>query len=123
MTVQAAIDRADELRPNTFNDDAKFLWLSELDGRIKIEIFDTHEGYEGIEMPSYNLGNRTENLFVPEPYSDMYIYWLFMKMDFMNGEFDRFNNDAMLYNTSWLAFANHINRTHSAKARTKISNA
>ena len=123
MTVQDAILRADELRPNTFSEDMKFLWLSELDGRVKTEILDTHEGFENVEMPSYNLGNRTESLFVTEPYSDMYIYWLFMKMDFMNGEFDRFNNDAMLYNTSWLAFANHGNRTHTTIPRAKIKNA
>ena len=123
MTVQAAILRANELRPNTFSDDVKYLWLSELDGRIKTDIFDTHTGYEGFENPSYNLGNRTSELFVPEPYSDVYIYWLFMKMDFMNGEFDRFNNDAMLYNTSWLAFANFVNRTHGAKTRVNIKNA
>ena len=122
MTVQEAMLRADELRPNTFSEDMKFLWLSELDGRIKTDIFDTHKGYEEIENPTYNLGNRTKALFVPEPYADIYSYWLFMKMDFMNGEFDRFNNDAMLYNTAWLAFANHVNRTREVKARAKIKN-
>ncbi len=123
MTVQAAILRADELRPNTFSQEAKYLWLSELDGRIKTDVFDTHAGYEDVEAPAYNLGNRTKELFVPEPYSDIYVYWLFMKMDFMNGDFDWFNNDAMLYNTAWLAFANYVNRTHEAKTRTKIKNA
>lgn len=120
MTVQAAIAHADALRPNAYEDDVKFMWLSELDGRIKTEIFDTHEGYDEYTVPSYNLGNRTNELFAPDPYSDMYLYWLFMKMDFMNGEFDRFNNDAMLHNTAWLAFSNHINRTHPPKKRVKI---
>ena len=123
MTVQAAILRADELRPNTFSDDIKYLWLSELDGRIKTDVFDTHAGYENVEAPDYNLGNRTKELLAPEPYSDIYVYWLFMKMDLMNGEFDLFNNDAMLYNTAWLAFANFVNRTHDVKTRAKIKNA
>lgn len=122
MTVKEAIDQADQLRPNVYEVDLKFLWLSELDGRIKTEIFDSHEGYEQIELPVYNVGNRTNSLFAPEPYSDMYVYWLFMKMDFLNGEFDRFNNDAMLYNTSWLAFSNFVNRTHQAKKRVRIEN-
>ena len=121
MTVQDAILRADELRPNTFSEDMKFLWLSELDGRVKTEILDTHEGFENVEMPSYNLGNRTESLFVTEPYSDMYIYWLFMKMDFMNGEIDRFNNDAMMHNTSWLAFSNYINRNFPPRKKAEIA--
>lgn len=123
MTVQTAINRADALRPNTFTEEMKFLWLSELDGRIKTDIFDSHARYELVEIPEYTPGNRDHELFVPEPFSEIYIYWLFMKMDFMNGEFDRFNNDAMLYNTAYLAFANHVNRTHEMKTRTKFKNA
>ena len=122
MTVQAAIAKANALRPNAYEDDLKFGWLSELDGRIKAEIFDSPEGFESFSVPSYNLGNRTDELFAPEPYTDIYIYWLFMKMDFLNGESDRFNNDAILYNTSWLAFANSVNRTHTPKKRAEIKN-
>ncbi len=122
MTVQKAIERVNALRPNAYDEEQKFAWLSELDGRIKTEIFDAHEDFEDVSVPVYILGNRTDELFVPEPYSDIYMYWLFMKMDFMNGEFDRFNNDAMMYNTAWLAFSNYINRTHTIKKRTKIEN-
>lgn len=120
MTVQEAVKAADELRPNTFSEQMKMTWLSELDGRIKTEIFDLHEGFEDREIPEYIPGNRTNELFAPEPYTDMYLYWLFMKMDFMNGEIDRFNNDALMHNTQWLAFANHINRTCAPVKNAKI---
>ena len=122
MTVQEAIERADALKPNAYTDDVKYAWLSELDGRIKEEIFDTRAGLEGTKTPQYSYENRTEHLLAPAPYSEMYVYWLFMKMDFMNGEFDRFNNDAMLYNTAYLAFSNHINRNHPPVKRTQMKN-
>lgn len=122
MTVQKAIGQADLLRPNTYDDEQKFLWLSELDSRIKTELFDTHEGYENVPFPEYAYANQTSELFAPEPYADMYVYWLFMKMDFMNGEFDRFNNDAIMHNTSWLAFSNYVNRTHAPKKHAKFEN-
>lgn len=121
MTVQVAIQKADELRPNTFAEEMKFMWLSELDGRIKTELFDAHEGFEDREIPTYIPGNRTNELFAPEPYTDMYLYWLFMKMDFMNGEIDRFNNDAMMHNTSWLAFSNYINRNFPPRKKAEIA--
>ncbi len=122
MTVQEAIARADAMKPNACPDDVKYAWLTELDGRIKTEILDTHVGFDETGMPDYSYANRMENLLAPEPYSDMYVYWLFMKIDFMNGEFDRFNNDAMLYNTSWLAFSNYMNRIHAPRKRAQIEN-
>lgn len=122
MTVQEAIERADTMKPNACPSDIKYAWLTELDGRIKTEILDTHAGFDDIGTPGYSYSNRMENLLAPEPYSDMYVYWLFMKIDFMNGEYDRFNNDAMLYNTSWLAFSNYMNRNHAPRKRAQIEN-
>jgi len=77
---------------------------------------------EDVSVPDDYFGNGADELLAPEPYSVMYIYWIFMKIDFANGEFDRFNNDAMLFNTAWLAFSNHVNRTHAPKKRAKIEN-
>lgn len=122
MTVQEAIERADTLKPNAYSDDVKYAWLSELDGRIKAEVLDKRMGFENLPVPDYGYESRTENLLAPAPYSEMYVYWLFMKMDFMNGEFDRFNNDAVLYNTAYLAFSNHINRNHAPAGRTQTKN-
>ncbi|MBR3928471.1 MAG: hypothetical protein IKJ65_05640 [Clostridia bacterium] len=122
MTVKEAIEQADSMRPNMCEDAQKCTWLTELDGRVIAEIFDAHEGFEGISRPAYVIGNRLEEMLAPDPYSVMYIYWIFMKIDFMNGEFDRFNNDAIMFNTAWLSFSNHINRTHAPKKRAKIEN-
>ncbi len=122
MTVQEAIERADTLKPNAYSDDVKYAWLSELDGRIKAEVLDKRMGFENLPVPDYGYESRTKNLLAPAPYSEMYVYWLFMKMDFMNGEFDRFNNDAVLYNTAYLAFSNHINRNHAPAGRTQTKN-
>lgn len=104
MNKLAMVMLADKLRPNTIESEIKLRWLEELDGRIYGEILSSHEGYENFEIP------KTE-LIAPAPYDEMYIYWLFMKMDYMNGETERFNNDALMHNTAWLNYANHINRT------------
>lgn len=112
MTVMDAIQTADALRPNMYDDQVKMEWLRELDGRIKAEILNSHEGFD--ENISLN-GAGDRELLVKEPYTEMYIYWLFMKIDYMNGETDRFNNDALMHNTAWLNYANYVNRTHMPK--------
>ncbi|MBQ3080032.1 MAG: hypothetical protein IJC48_08565 [Clostridia bacterium] len=116
MTAIEAIERADGLRPNAYNDDIKDEWLKELDGRIEREILCIREGFVK-EAESTGL-HRT--LFAEEPYSEMYVYYLMMKADFMNGETERFNNDAIMFNTAWLNYANHINRTRLVNTNTGI---
>jgi len=98
----------DEMRPNAVDQALKFRWLDELEGRIYNEILASHEGFESFS-PS------DSELTVPSPYDEMYIYWLFMKMDYINGETERFNNDALMHNTAWVNYANYINRTHAPK--------
>ena len=46
MTIQEAINKIDTLKPNSYSNADKIAWLSNLDGIIKEEIIDTHEGGE-----------------------------------------------------------------------------
>lgn len=123
MTLIQAITNADSLRPNAFGFAQKVYWVSELDGRVKREILDTHEGFEGVLFDGYTDDDGGRELLVPEPYSCIYAYWLFMKMDFMNGETARFNNSAIMHNTAWLNYANYVNRTREPKRISAISGA
>jgi hypothetical protein len=44
MTVNSAITRVNRLKPNGFDAADKIRWLAELDGEIRREIIETHEG-------------------------------------------------------------------------------
>ena len=44
MKLIEAINKIDALKQNTFTQEDKIGWLSTLDGIIKSEIIDTHEG-------------------------------------------------------------------------------
>ena len=50
MQLLEAINKIDALKPNTYSPDEKIWWLSELDGMIKKEIIDTHEGGKSVEF-------------------------------------------------------------------------
>lgn len=43
MTIEELIDIVGELKPNSYDDDIKIMWLSNLDWRIWIELFCTHD--------------------------------------------------------------------------------
>ena len=123
MTIEQAIRLADEQRPNALMGATKIRWLTELEGRIVNEVYRNRREFEHIKFSGYTQDTDvTTQLIVPDPYSDIYVYWLFMKTDYANNETDRFNNDAVMYNTAYLAYVNHINRTTSQSASVRLKN-
>ena len=113
MTIQGAINHIDTVKPNGYSQNEKIRWLSTLDGVIKAEIIDTHEGAEGVEFEEYNETTPlAQTLLVPHPYDDVYIKWLEAQIDYANGEYGKYNNSITMYNAAYLAFVKHYNRTH-----------
>ena len=93
MTIIEAINHIDSLKPNSYTQADKIIWLSNLDGIIKNEIIDTHEGSENVTFDGYNAETALDTvLLVPAPYDDVYIKWLEAQIDYANGETNRYNN-------------------------------
>ena len=113
MTIMEAIYRIDEVKPNSYSQSEKIKWLSSLDGVIKSEIIDTHEGGEDVVFKGYDENSDLAVvLLVPAPYDDIYLRWLETQIDYANGEYGKYNNSIAMYNTAYTAYANHYNRTH-----------
>ncbi len=117
MTIIEAINKIDSLKPNSYTQSDKIRWLSDLDGKIKIEIIDTHEGGENVVFNGYDANTLLEtNLIAPAPYDDVYIKWLESQIDYTNGEYQKYNNSATAYNTAYLAFERYYNRRNKPKS-------
>ena len=112
MTVLDAIHRIDTLKPNSYSQNHKINWLSTLDGIIKAEIIDTHEGGGDISFTPYTETELTTPLLVPAPYDDVYIRWLEAQIDYANGEYGKYQNSMTMYNTAYSTFSRYYNRTH-----------
>ena len=118
MTIMEALFRIDELKPNSYSQPEKIKWLSSLDGVIKSEIIDTHEGGEGVIFNGYDEdADLATTLLVPAPYDDIYLRWLETQIDYANGEYGKYNNSMAMYNTAYTAYANYYNRTHMPKGK------
>ena len=118
MTIREAISRTDEVKPNAYSEARKIMWLSELDGMIKTEIIDTHQGGGSVSFAGYDLDtNTTTELLVPAPYDVLYLRYLEMKIDYSNGEYNKYNNSLTMYNSARYAFENYYNREHMPISR------
>ena len=116
MTIMDALYRIDELKPNSYSQPEKIKWLSSLDGMIKSEIIDTHEGGEDIEFLGYDeYADLSTVLLVPAPYDDIYLKWLEAMIDYTNGEIAKYNNSLTAYNDAYDLYQKHYNRTHMPK--------
>jgi hypothetical protein len=119
MTITEAIARIDSLKPNRFSEIDKIYWLNELDGKIKAEVIDTHEGSELVQFEPYNdktKANKTE-LIVKQPHENIYILWLETKIDYYNAEYTRYNNSSIAFNSAYMDFVRAYHKDHKPKPR------
>ena len=112
MKVREAIDRIDSLKHNTYTIGEKLDWLNRLDGMIKREIIDTHEGGDSVIFEGYTDRDLEKDLLIGYPYDEMYIRWLEAQIDYYNGEIARYNNSMMMYQAAYDSYSRYYNRSH-----------
>lgn len=118
MTILEAINRVDTTKPNSYTQVEKVDWLSALDGIIKHQIIDTHEGGEDVVFEGYTVDTSLDTeLLVPAPYDDIYIRWLEARIDYAMRENDKYNNSLIAYNDAYDLYANYYNRTNMPKGK------
>lgn len=113
MTIQGALDMADQLKPNMMTRGAKITFLNEIEGIIHGELILTHAhtaAQESWTAYSTETDPGTE-LLIPAPYDMLYPYWLMSKIDHQNMEMDKYNNDRALFENAYQQAADWINRT------------
>ena len=120
MTIADAISKVDALKPNTYPLDTKIEWLSNLDGRVKAQIIDTHECTSPIYFYGYHdVTDQEMELLVPAPYDEMYLRWLEAMIDYHNSDDDRYNNAIVLFNNAYEGYKKHYTRTHMPRSKGK----
>ena len=118
MKIIDAISRLDALKFNTYSQNDKVEWLSRLDSMVKKQIIDTHEGAETISFGGYTADTPTDTiLLVPAPYDEIYLRWMEAQIDYHNGEYDKYNNAIIMFNTAFEAYQKYYNSAHKPVQR------
>lgn len=118
MTITNAIERADRSAPNNYTSADKIRWLSLLDGRIKQEIIDRHEGAQAVVFTEYG-DDVEQELLVPAPYDELYLHWLCAMIYYAGGEIARYNNALARFDEDYKAFAKKYTSEHMPRASGK----
>jgi len=118
MTIIEAINRIDAIKPNGYDQTQKIKWLSTLDGIVKKEVIDIHEGGEEVTFTGYTDETAlTTKLLIDHPYDEVYIRYLETQIDYANGEYAKYNNSSDVFNEVYASFTRYYTRTHMPKGR------
>ena len=102
-TFKEIIARVDEIKPNVFSEHRKLSWLTELDGRLAIDIF-MMDIAEVRALPKGDEALECEPL-IGFPHESIYDAWLEAMIHYSNGEVKEYQNAMEMYNSQYTNFA------------------
>ena len=113
MTIQQALDKADEMRPNTMSRKLKLSFLNKCEQMVWGEIIMKHFHTPAeAQRPEIDENTDPETaLLIPSPYDDLYWLYLNSEIDYQNQEMDKYNNDRARYEHARQEAADWITRT------------
>lgn len=118
MTVLKALEIFNNETENEISDELKKQWLSELDVKIAGEI---NNGRNNLSQTAFSPENElTTELTAVEEFSEIYISYLRMKMNYMLGEIERYNNSAAIFNRLYYEMSNFVSRNYQKKIKNSI---
>lgn len=100
MKVCEILEHLAETRPNVYPDEVLVRWLSDIEGKIHNEVFRKTDAFKPIVA---NADNDRE-LLVYEPYTNVYVQYLYSMIEFTNCETVKYANANALFNSFYDAF-------------------
>ena len=109
MTIRELIDYVDEVRPNSFGDKTKIVWINEIEGAVQTEIM----GIYPSDVAQYEVGEDDDALLlVKAPHAKLYAWYLIAMMDLVSLGDSAYKNSYRIFNTFWDEYARWYLRTH-----------
>jgi len=121
MTIQEALDITDEMKPNMMSRMLKLKYLTEIEQLIHDEILMHHEHAEEEETkPVYTEQTDAGTvLIVPDPYSQVYTFYLMSKIDVQNQEDARYSIDRAHFENAYETMSDWWTRNHMPIQKTR----
>lgn len=96
MTVSQIIRIVDDIKPNAFTNETKTAWLNEVEGMVQTEVF----LFAPVEVIQYDYAKDQDTvLLVDPPHDKLYQAYLTARVDFANGEYNKYQNTMQMFNS------------------------
>lgn len=102
MTIRQIIERVDRMKSNAFGILDKLRWIAELDGHLALEV--CMMDIQQVQEFEYTVECLDHQPLAQFPHDGMYEHWLAAKIDYANGEYDKYQNCMESYNACFEEF-------------------
>ena len=120
MTLATLIARIQSLRPSQYDEVQLVDWINEVEAQVADEVIN-RAWADNVEFHPYDIAVDAERkLILPDEHCDVYLHYLAAKIDYWNGETDRYNNSAAMYAASWKSMASAYRRNHMPKCNIPV---
>lgn len=115
MKLKDMINQIIRLRGQQYDEDIMTGWINEIEAQAVEQVL-SHAVGGVTEFEHYNWNKDQEKeLLIPQRFQDVYQNYVFSKIDFLNQETERYNNDVSMFEAAWAEFAAWHIRTYSQK--------
>lgn len=112
VTIGRLLEIVGQRRPSQYTSKDHIEWLNKIETEIYNDVFLTHEE-NSTEFNGYEENvDRDTKLLAESPYDSLYVDYLFSMIDYNNGEMQRYNQSASMYNETLSAYKSWYNRLH-----------
>ena len=101
MTVQEAITYACAVKPNAFDNDTLTRWLNEVEGMVQTQVLLLR--VEAVIRYTY-AQDANKTMLVRPPHDKLYPAYLEARIDYANGEYNKYQNTMQMFNSFWGEF-------------------
>lgn len=112
MTVNEAITKAGDIIGEGADRQRMTAWLKEIEETVLSETMRCHEGGTGEKKDALNCDDGDRELFVPDPYSKLYVLYIIMQNDLYLRDSEQYMNSASVFASAYAAFCDKYNREH-----------
>ena len=109
MTINELIDYVGEIRPNSYGNQTKMVWINEIEGAVQTEIM----GIYPADLMSYDANTDLDTeLLVKAPHAKLYAWYVVAMMDLVSMGDAAYENSYRIFNKFWDEYARWYLRTH-----------
>jgi hypothetical protein len=119
MTVNEAIQKVKDRKPNAYSDESLNDWLNECEAMVQRELLLTvPEEIKQYEFPD----DRDTELILPRPYDALYVTYITMMIQYVQEENLAYNNTLAMFNSQYQSAQGYFNKLDPNPPSLKIKN-
>lgn len=105
MTVEKILATVDSVKKNNVSGELKCRWIADAEGKVLCEI----HRLSADELP--NACEYDHELSVPEPYCELYVFYVVAMLAFIGGKYDEYAAATEKFRAAFTAYAKYYIRT------------